>query len=39
MYVKISKCPCGKQEVEYLGHIVSKEGVKVDPQKIQSITK
>ena len=27
----------GKQEVEYLGHIISKEGVKVDPRKIQSM--
>jgi hypothetical protein len=39
LYVKMSKCAFGKQEVEYLGHIVSHEGVKVDPQKIQAITK
>jgi hypothetical protein len=39
LYVKISKCYFGKQEVEYLGHIFSREGVKVDPQKIQDITK
>jgi hypothetical protein len=37
--VKRSKFSFGKQEVEYLGHIVSREGVKVDPQKIQDITK
>ena len=35
----MSKCSFGKQEVEYLGHIVSQEGVKVEPQKIQDITK
>ena len=29
----------GVQEVEYLGHIVSHEGVKVDPRKIKSIKK
>ena len=36
---KTSKCFFGVQEVEYLGHIVSHEGVKVDPNKIKSIKK
>jgi hypothetical protein len=39
LYVKRSKCTFGKQEVEYLGHIVSCEGVKVDLQNIQAIKK
>ena len=34
---KTSKCLFGVQEVEYLGHIVSQEGVKVDPNKIKAI--
>eukprot|EP00253_Pinus_taeda_P028887 PITA_28887 len=34
---KRSKCFFGVQEVEYLGHIVSHEGVKVDPSKIKAI--
>jgi hypothetical protein len=34
LYAKPSKCGFGVQEVEYLGHIVSQEGVKVDPNKI-----
>jgi hypothetical protein len=39
LYVKRYKNYFRKQEVEYLGHIVSREGVKVDLQKIQSIRK
>ena len=37
LYEKISKCFFGVQEVEYLGHIVYHEGVKVDPRKIKAI--
>ena len=37
LYENPSKCSFGVQEVEYLGHIVSHEGVKVDPNKNKSI--
>ena len=37
LYAKRSKCFFGVQEVEYLGHIVSHEGVKVDPSETKSI--
>ncbi|KAH9324652.1 hypothetical protein KI387_004830 [Taxus chinensis] len=37
LYAKPSKCSFGVQEVEYLGHIVSHEGVKVDPLKIKAM--
>jgi len=39
LYAKIFKCFFGEQEVEYLGHIVSHEGVKVDIRKIKTIKK
>ena len=37
LYAKPSKCFFGRKEVEYSGHIVSHEGVKVDPKKIKSM--
>ena len=37
LYAKMSKCLFGVQEMEYLSHIVSHEGVKVDPSKIKTI--
>ena len=37
LYAKPSKCAFGVQEVEYLGHIVFHEGVKVDPNKIKAM--
>eukprot|EP00253_Pinus_taeda_P019904 PITA_19904 len=37
LYAKRSKCFFGVQEVEYLGHIVSHEGVKGDLSKIKAI--
>jgi hypothetical protein len=38
LYEKVSKHTFGKEEVVYLGHIISKKGVKVDPNKIKAIT-
>jgi hypothetical protein len=37
LYAKPSKYFFGVKEVEYLGHIVSHEGFKVDPNKIKAM--
>ncbi|KAF5468388.1 hypothetical protein F2P56_012540, partial [Juglans regia] len=36
-FAKASKCVFGQQELEYLGHIVTPQGVKVDNQKIAAM--
>ena len=33
-FIECSKCYIGVSKVEYLGHIVGKDGVRVDPKKI-----
>jgi hypothetical protein len=38
LYAKFSKCEFWLNKVEFLGHIVSVEGVAVDPSKVASIT-
>ncbi|KAG1930572.1 interleukin-1 receptor accessory protein-like 1-A [Pimephales promelas] len=35
--VKLSKCAFFKQEVRYLGHVISAEGVSTDPDKIKAV--
>lgn len=37
LFVRLSKFSFGMEEVEYLGHIVGREGVRVDPKKIQAM--
>ena len=37
LYVKLSKCEFWLNEVSFLGHIVSKEGIRVDPNKIEVV--
>ncbi|KAL4291663.1 hypothetical protein GQ457_14G020350 [Hibiscus cannabinus] len=37
LYAKFSKCEFWLNEVVFLGHIVSAEGIRVDPKKIEAI--
>lgn len=37
LYVKMSKCIFGDPTVEYLGHVISKEGVAMNTKKIQTV--
>jgi hypothetical protein len=37
LYAKLSKCYFYQEHIHYLGHIVSKQGITVDPEKIEAI--
>jgi len=37
LFAKMSKCKFGSDEVDYLGHIVTAQGVCADPEKIQAM--
>lgn len=37
-FIKLSKCAFAQQEVEYLGHIISGQGVATEPSKITAVT-
>ena len=37
LYAKLSKCNFWLQEVDFLGHIVYKEGIRIDPKKAEAV--
>ncbi len=37
LYTKLNKCSFFQLEVHYLGNVVSKEGIAIDPEKIRAI--
>ena len=37
LFAKFSKCDFFKDKIQYLGHVVTKEGISVDPEKIRAI--
>lgn len=39
LYANKKKCSFGQKEIEYLGHIISGQGVSADPKKIEDMLK
>jgi len=37
LYAKLSKCELWLEEVKFLGHVISKEGVLVGPTKVEAV--
>jgi hypothetical protein len=37
LYAKLSKCEFWLKQVAFLGHIISKGGISVDPSKVQDV--
>jgi hypothetical protein len=37
LYAKMSKCSFYQKQIHYFGHIISEEGITVDPEKVQAI--
>jgi Reverse transcriptase (RNA-dependent DNA polymerase) len=38
LYANLKKCSFAKSELEYLGHSVTPDGIKVDPRKVAAVT-
>jgi len=39
LYVKLDKCEFWLQEVVFLGHVISTEGILVNPRKVEAVLK
>jgi hypothetical protein len=37
LYAKFDKCDFYQKRIQYLGHVISEEGIAVDPEKIRAI--
>jgi hypothetical protein len=39
LYAKLSKCEFWLENIDFLGHILTAEGIKVDPSKVEAVSK
>jgi len=39
LYVKLSKCEFSMDEVQFLEHVISAQGIAVDPAKVEAVVK
>ena len=39
LYANFSRCDFFKHKIQYLGHVITKEGISFDPEKIKAIEK
>ena len=39
LYAKLSKCEFWMDEVQFLGHVISAQGIVVDPTKVDAVAK
>jgi hypothetical protein len=37
LYAKFEKCDFYQKEIQYLGHVISSEGIVIDPEKIKAL--
>ena len=38
LYAKVSKCEFWLEQISFLGHIISKDGISVDPVKVEAVS-